>query len=752
MLIRIVSSLVTALMVAACGGEKDASSADAIAQPAAYEEIPPMTNSRDPFAQARSVEAPRHDKRPIEITQHGDLRVDHYDWMRVENWQEVLRDPSLLQDQVREALDAENAYYAAVTDDLSGLRETIKAEMRARIKENDSSPPLPDGPWKYWREYREGGEYPVYYRAPRSGGAAVVLYDGDAEKGDAAFFSIGAVLQSPDHSLAAITTDRLGSEYYEIVFRDLEAGIFLPDVIENADGDSIAWTRDSKALYYIERDENQRPKRVKRHALGTPPASDPVIYEEAEDGFFLGVSKSQSGEYIFITSSNATTSEVRYLRADDAEGAPSLIEPRVAGVEYYAEHHGDAFYLQTNADDAVDFKIVTAPIDNPGREQWRDWAAHETGVNLISFTPYKEFLVRLERKDALPRIVISTYDGESYEATFDEAAYALGVSPGFEYETSTLRYTYESPSTPEETYDFDMATRDRVLLKKQEIPSGHDASRYVVERIFARADDGAEIPMTILRLKTTPVDGSAPAVLYGYGAYGITIPASFSTNILSFVDRGVVYAIAHVRGGAAKGRQWYLDGKLEQKTNSFTDFNAAAEALASRGYASAERIVSYGGSAGGLLVAAAANLRPELYAGVVAQVPFVDVLNTISDGTLPLTPPEWEEWGDPITDDAAYRRMRSYSPYENIQNTNYPPILSTGGLTDYRVTYWEMAKWTARLRDDAEGGPFLLRMNMGAGHGGSAARFEALDERAHVYAFALKALGVGVKAPGEQSQ
>ncbi|MEL7486667.1 MAG: prolyl oligopeptidase family serine peptidase, partial [Pseudomonadota bacterium] len=416
-------------------------------------------------------------------------------------------------------------------------------------------------------------------------------------------------------------------------------------------------------------------------------------------------------------------------------------------VEYYAEHRGDAFYLYTNVDGAVDFKIVAAPVEAPGRENWSDWVAHIPGTYIVSFTPYQDYAVILERRDALPRLVIADYDGGRREVAFDEAAYSIGVDPGFEFDTQTLRYTYESPSTPEETYDYDMATRERRLLKQQEVPSGHDKSNYVVERFSVTAADGAEIPVTLLRLASTPVDGTAPAVLYGYGAYGITIPASFSTNVLSFVDRGLVYAIAHPRGGAARGRAWYLGGKLENKMKSFTDFNAVAEALIDRGYARARGVVSYGGSAGGLLVGAAVNLRPDLYAGVVAQVPFVDALNTISDGALPLTPPEWEEWGDPIRSAEAYGWMRAYSPYENIRAADYPPIMATGGLTDYRVTYWEMAKWTARLRDDAQGGPFFLRMNMGAGHGGSAARFEQLDERAHVYAFALEALGVADAQP-----
>ncbi len=352
---------------------------------------------------------------------------------------------------------------------------------------------------------------------------------------------------------------------------------------------------------------------------------------------------------------------------------------------------------------------------------------------------YKDRIVRLERNNALPRIVISPFGGESFEITFPEEAYALGLYEGYEYDTPTIRFAYESPSTPEQIFDYDVASGRRILLKTQEVPSGHNAELYQVERLALPARDGALIPVTILRLKETPVDGSAPLLLYGYGSYGATMPASFSTSILSMVDRGVIYAIAHIRGGSARGRQWYLDGKLEKKTNTFFDFVDSAEGLTGQGYGKAGNVVIYGGSAGGLLVGASVNLRPDLFGGVIAAVPFVDVLNTISDGELPLTPPEWVEWGNPVTDEAAYRTIKGYSPYDNIRTgTAYPPILATAGLTDYRVTYWEPAKWIARLRHEAAGGPFFLKTEMDAGHGGSAARFERLKERAHLYAFALR--------------
>ncbi|PQA85741.1 S9 family peptidase [Marinicaulis flavus] len=704
-------------------------------------------SERDPFAEARTIEAPAVEKRPVETTQHGITRVDNYAWLRDGEWQEVLRDPSTLEPDIRKVLEAENDYYAAVTGDLEPLRKKLFKEMRGRIKEDDSTIPAKDGDWLYWKKFRDGGEYPVFMRKPVAGGKEQTLYDGDAERGESAFFSIGSVEHSPDHKLAAIATDRLGSEYYSIAVRNLETGEDLPDRIESADGGGAVWTAGSDAFFYVERDDNQRPKRVKLHKLGDDPATDAVIYEEPDDAMFLAIDKSQSGDYVFITSASQVTSEVRFVKADAPDAAPQLIAPRDNGVEYYAEHHGDEFFIMTNADDAVDFKIVTAPVASPGRANWKDWLAHKAGSQIVTFTLYKDYLVRLERENALPRIVISTYDGASHTVSFGEAAYALGMEAGYEYDTDVFRFTYESPSTPEQTYDYNMASDKRTLLKTQEVPSGHDPSLYVVERIEADGEGGAKVPVTILRLKTTPKDGSAPALLYGYGSYGIASAADFSTNILSLVDRGAVFAIAHVRGGADKGRGWYLDGKLAKKMNTFTDFNASAQALIDNGYASKGRVVSYGGSAGGLLVAASVNLEPDLYGGVIAAVPFIDVINTISDADLPLTPPEWEEWGNPIKSAEEYGWIAEYSPYENIQHTDYPPIMATGGLTDYRVTYWEPAKWIARLRDDASGGPFVLRMNMGAGHGGSAARFERLDERAHLYAFALKVWGLETAEP-----
>lgn len=706
-----------------------------------------------PFANL-SAKAPVAEKRPIEIEQHGVARVDNYAWLRDEDWQEVLRDPSMLDADIHAQLDAENGYYESATADLEPLREQLFEEMRGRIKEDDSSVPALDGEFAYAIRYREGGEYPIFVRTPRQGGPETILFDGDLEGEGEEFFRIAAVDHSPDHELIAYGVDRLGSEYYDIRIRSTETAEEFEETIPSTGG-SVVWAADSRSFYYIERDDNQRPKRVKHHVIGTAPSKDLLVYEEPDDSYFLGIGKSQSGEYIFIGASKSTSSEYRYLRADSEPGTePTMIAPRLDDELYHVEHAGDYFYVHTNADDAVDFKIMRVPVSEPGRENWQEWLPHRAGTYVSSFVTFRDRIVRLERENALPRIVVSDYEQEDvYEIAFDEAAFHLGLSPGYEFETSNLRFTYESPSTPEQTYDFDMVTRKRSLRKTQEVPSGHDPDLYVVERLFITAADGAEVPVTVLRLKSTPVDGTAPLLLYGYGSYGATMPAWFSTSILSLVDRGVVYAVAHIRGGSAKGRQWYLDGKLDKKKNSFSDFAAVAEALQERGYGRNGETVIYGGSAGGLLVGATLNLRPDLFGGAVAAVPFVDVINTISDAQLPLTPPEWVEWGDPINDPKAYKTIAAYSPYENIRDDiDYPPVLATGGLTDYRVTYWEPAKWTARLRDEANGGPFFLKMNMDAGHAGSAARFERMKERTHDYAFALKIFGLTERAPVRHSK
>ena len=683
---------------------------------------------------------------PVETEQVGRTRVDAYQWMKDENWQQVMRDPSVLREDIREYLEAENAYTAASLEaPTESLRETLLNEMRGRIKEDDSSVPAIDGPYAYYVRYRQGGEYPIFARRPADKAFAddapeTMLFDGDKEAEGKSYFSIRGLDQSPDHKRLASAIDTQGSEYYTISVRDIETGDAIGAPIEGTFG-SFEWGADSNLLYWVERDENGRPTAVFQRNLAT--GEDVEIYREEDPGFFVGVGKSESEDFIFIETGGHTSGEVWFFPADAAEPEPTLIAPRRDDEEYSVVHWNDAFYILTNANGAVDFKVMKAPIDNPGRDNWEEVIPHRPGTLVLGLDPYKDHLVRLERANALPRIVVrERADGNEHAIEMDESAYDLGLGSG-EYNSTIMRYDYASPARPDQVFDYDMATRDRVLRKTREVPSGHNPDDYVVERIMAPAWDGETIPVTILRRTDTPVDGSAPLLLYGYGSYGITIPASFSTSRLSLVDRGFIYAIAHVRGSQAKGYQWYLDGKLEKKDNTFKDYVSAGRYLVEQGYGAEGRVVGHGGSAGGLLMGAAANMDPEMFGGIIAAVPFVDVINTMSDESLPLTPPEWPEWGNPIIDEAAYDTIMAYSPYENVGDKDYPAMLITGGLSDPRVTYWEPSKWAAQLRNEApDAGPYYLRINMDAGHGGSTGRFEGLKETAIEYAFALASVGL----------
>ncbi len=512
----------------------------------------------------------------------------------------------------------------------------------------------------------------------------------------------------------------------------------LEERIENAQGD-VAWSADGKTLFYSVLDDNHRPSRVFRHRIGDPVADDALVYDEPDAGFFVGLSKTASGRFIAITAHDHTTSEVHVIDAARPTSAPRTIAPRETGVEYDAGDDGGRWIIRTNADGAEDFKLVAAPLDAPGRANWRDLVAHRPGRLIRATLLFRDYLARLERVDGLPRIVVTRLeDATEHAIPFAEEIFELGLVAGFVYDTTALRFTYSSPTTPEQVFDYDMASRRRDLRKTQEIPSGHDPDAYLARRLSAVGHDGEAVPITLLHRKETPLDGSAPLLLYGYGAYGFSMPASFSANRFSLVDRGFVYAIAHVRGGMERGYRWYREGKLFDKQNSFLDFIAAAEHLIAAGYGARGRIIAHGASAGGMLVGAVANLAPELFGAVIAEVPFVDVLATMCDTGLPLTPPEWPEWGNPIADRAAYDYIAGYSPYDNVGARAYPRILATAGLTDPRVTYWEPAKWVARLRaTKTDGNLVVLKTNMAAGHAGAAGRFDKLHEVALAYAFAL---------------
>jgi len=686
--------------------------------------------------------APVAPRRPHSFTHHGITVTDDYAWLKDEKWQEVLRDPSVLNADIRTYLEAENAYADAVLGHTGSLQKQLIAEMRGRIKEDDSSVPSPDGPFAYFHKYREGGQHEQIGRQARDGGEARFIIDGDEVAKQSDYFKFGGARHSPDHKLEAWSADVRGSEYFTIRVRDWATGQDSADLIEETEG-SIVWAADSKSFFYVKLDDNHRPMQVYRHRLGTAQSEDALIYEEEDSGWFTHIHESASGRFCVIAGGDHETSEQQLIDLSDPAAKPSLVAQREDGVQYSIADRGDTLFILTNTDDAIDFKIMTAPLADPARLNWRDLIPHRPGIYVIDIELYANHLVRLERANALPSIVIRDLKtSEEHAIAFDEAAYSLGTIGGYEFDTTQIRFSYSSMTTPSEVFDYDMVSRERSLRKRQEIPSGHNPADYVTTRIMAASHDGAQVPVSILHHKDLKRDGNAPLLLYGYGSYGMAMPASFSANRLSLVDRGFVYAIAHIRGGSDKGWGWYLDGKREKKTNSFDDFAAAGRALIDAKYTSAKKIVGHGGSAGGMLMGAVANRSGELFAGIVAEVPFVDVLNTMLDDTLPLTPPEWPEWGNPIESARDFKTILSYSPYDNLAAKDYPAILAMGGLADPRVTYWEPAKWIARLRPVMTGGgPVLLRTNMGAGHGGASGRFNRLDEIAIAYAFALWAVG-----------
>ncbi|MBZ9760939.1 S9 family peptidase [Mesorhizobium sp. CA8] len=685
---------------------------------------------------------PVPEKHSVSDTHHGITRSDDYAWLRADNWQAVFRDPSLLDGRIRSHLEAENAYQAVLMAGTADLRGKLFAEMKGRIKEDDSTVPMKDGPYAYGSSFRLGGEHPRYFRTPRDGGAEEILLDGDKEAEGKAYFRLGGVDHSADHRKLIWAFDDKGSEFFTLRVRDLASGEDLADRIPDTGGGGV-WDAGDNGFFYTRLDDSHRPSKVFFHALGDRLENDRLIYEETDPGFFMDVNGTRANDWIMIGINDHETSEYRLLPANDPSAEPKLVAVRETGLQYDLEEGGDVFFILTNADGAKDFKIMTAPVDNPVRANWQELVPHEPGRLILSVLGFKHHMVRLERKEGLPRIVVrERASGEEHFISFDEEAFSLGLSGSYEYDTEVMRFTYSSMTTPAQVFDYNMRSRERVLLKTQEVPSGHDPEHYVTRRLMAPAADGELVPISLLHHRDTPLDGSAPCLLYGYGSYGITVPSAFNTNCLSLVDRGFVYAIAHVRGGKDKGYGWYEDGKRAKKMNTFADFIACARHLVAERYTKHDRIIAQGGSAGGMLMGGIANMAPEDFGGIVAEVPFVDVLTTMLDASLPLTPPEWPEWGNPIASAADYQTIAAYSPYDNVAALDYPPILALAGLTDPRVTYWEPAKWVARLRERKTGdNPVLFKINMESGHAGASGRFSRLEEIAYIYAFALKVTG-----------
>jgi oligopeptidase B len=700
---------------------------------------------------------PRAEQRPFVRIVHGVSLSDEFAWLKATNWQEVMRDPEKLDPAIRAYLQAENDYCERALADTAALQATLFAEMKGRIKEDDSTVPDPDGPFAYYLRYRKDGQHPLLCREPRPSSpfpspqaeetGEQLLLDGDALAQGKPFFRLGATQHSPDHRLLAWLADEAGSELYTARVRVLESGADIADIVPDVSA-AVVWTQDAAAFYYVRLDQNHRPAGVFRHRLGTPVNADVCVLAAPHPGLFLSVGRHSSGRFGDISAHDHETSEVWLLDLAASEPQPTLVAAPETGVQYEIEHHpdfngGPALIIRTNAGGAEDFKIAWTPLATPGREHWRDLVSHRPGLYVLSFILLRDWLIRLEREDGLPRIVVRRLDsGEEHVIAFAEGAYSLGIEAGYEFATDVLRFTYSSMTTPAEVWDYDLVTRERTLRKRQEIPSGHDPADYVTRRLFAPAADGESVPISLLHRKDLIPDRNTPSLVYGYGAYGLSIPAAFSANRLSLVDRGFVYAIAHVRGGSEKGWRWYREGKLAKKPNTFSDFVAASEYLIENGWTGPGRIVAHGGSAGGTLIGVIGNMRPDLYAGLIAEVPFVDVLNTMLDEMLPLTPPEWPEWGDPIRDGAAFQTILAYSPYENARTQNYPAILALAGLTDPRVLYWEPAKWIARVRRlRTDRNLIAFRTNLDAGHAGAAGRFDRLKEVALAYAFAIKVAG-----------
>ena len=687
---------------------------------------------------------------------------DPYAWLRTADWQTTLSDPSRIESEIREHLEAENAYLAHALSDVGDLRETLKAELRGRMPEREAGVPVPDGDWAYYVRYQEGAQHPLWCRCPRVSAEAVelvgeegfdgedVLLDGNAAAEGQAFFALGAAEHSPDHRYFAYAVDLTGSEYHRLKLLDTATGTTHDLGAASLQGD-LVWANDSRTLVYTALDDNHRPSRVYRTDVGG--SAHTLLYEESDPAFYLGVGKTESRALIVIAGSDhSDTTELRALDADTPDAAVQLLHGREPELDVQIATWRDRALLLTNADGARDYKIVQAPLGDPGRANWTDLVPHRPGTLIKSFAVFAGYLVRLELADAQPRVVVRDLDTGA-ERTVDPAgwgdgetrdpAYSLALLPGEEFDTTTLRLAYSSPRTPRRTYDYDMATGAARLRKHQRVPSGHDPDAYRVERRWVASHDGAQVPVTLLYRADAPPEPGRPMLLYGYGAYGMALPAGFSPDRLGLVNRGMVYAMAHVRGGSDRGYGWYLDGKLANKENTFRDFIAVADRLVADGAVRAGDLVANGRSAGGMLMGVIANWRPELWRAVVGEVPFVDVFNTMCDDSLPLTPPEWSEWGDPLHDADATRRMLSYSPYDNVGPQDYPHVLATAGIADPRVTYWEPAKWVARLRANQSGpGEILLHTNMSAGHAGSAGRFARLEEVALVQAFMLKVAGL----------
>ncbi|MDQ2648543.1 MAG: S9 family peptidase [Actinomycetota bacterium] len=685
-------------------------------------------------------------RRAHELSHHGRTRVDDWYWLRSDD----RSDP-----EVRSLLEAENDFVARSLAHTEPLQASLFEEMKARIKETDLSVPYRKGRHWFFSRTVEGQQYPIFCRTsveppvtlPEDGpvDGEEVMLDLNVLAGQSDYFAIGALDLSPSQDLLVYSTDYDGSEEFELRVRDLRTGEDLADVVPDTTY-GTAWAGD-RTFFYVRQDAAQRPHQVWRHELGTPADDDVLVYEDPDERFFVSVGLSSTEQWVHITSGSKLTTEELLIPTADPTAVPRVAEPRTQGHEYELFHaptpERDRFVILTNADGAVNFKLMAAPVDGPGRANWSELIPHRPDVKLEGVQPFASHLIRYERREGVRRIVVMPYDGApERELPMLEPVYSTGPATNEEFDTTVLRFSYTSLVTPSTVFEEDVATGERTLLKQAPVLGGHEPGDYETGRTWATASDGTQVPISYVHRKGALDDGPAPCLLYGYGSYEASMDPGFSSLRLSLLQRGFVYAIAHVRGGGEMGRPWYDDGKLLTKRNTFTDFIACAEHLVADGITVPDRLVARGGSAGGLLMGAVTNLRPDLFAAIVAEVPFVDCLTTILDDSLPLTVTEWEEWGNPVADPEVYDYMLGYSPYDNVTEAAYPAVLATAGLNDPRVSYWEPAKWVQKLRAATTSGrPIYLKTELGAGHQGPSGRYDAWKDEAFVYAFILDALG-----------
>jgi oligopeptidase B len=668
---------------------------------------------------------------------HNEELIDNYSWIKQKDWKEVILNPSKLNAQVKKYLDEENLFKENQLKDINDIEKKLFEELKSKIKNEDNSVPKKDGNYFYGYKYNKNSEYPIYYRKKITNNSEEIILDCEKKSETHTYFNVASISHSHDHKHVAYNIDTNGSEHFSIFIEDIQKKELLSPEIKNTTGD-IVWSLDNKYIFYVRLDQNHRPTKVFQHKIGSDSEKDLLIYEEKDPSFFCSINLSKTKNYLFIRTADHETSEYLFINLKLNETKPIFFRKRIKKIEYDLEHHEKFFLISTNVDNAKNFKIMISHEES--YQKWGEFIPYNKVNLILDFILLKDWLIRLERTEGSENIIILNLNNkDQHKISFDEEAYNLSLDHGYEYETDTFRYSYSSPTTPKSVFDYDCKSKKQELKKAQEVPSGHNKDDYICKKIFATAHDNEKIPITIFYKKGVKLDSNNYLLLYGYGSYGISIPSNFSTNRLSLVDRGIVYAIAHIRGGKEKGYEWYENGKLLNKKNTFLDFISCAEKLCEDKYTSPKKIVAQGGSAGGLLMGYIANERPDLFLGIIAQVPFVDICNTMLDEDLPLTVTEIPEWGDIKNDKKSFLYVKSYSPYDNVKKQNYPHMLVTGGISDPRVTYWEMTKWVAKLRENkTDNNLLLLHMNMTAGHSGASGRFDYLKEIAMEYGFVLK--------------